>query len=112
MVFLGVEPRIVGVVLAEGLCDLGGITSAEGLRDGEAGRAPLLIMPWHSPCNLGQARKASVRAAEQPQDYSLCRLGCLLRDSLGLPAGRQITPVSQVTSLSPRSAQVPFELPY
>jgi hypothetical protein len=42
MVFLGVEPRSVRVVLASGLCDLGGITSAEGLRDGEAGRAPFL----------------------------------------------------------------------
>jgi hypothetical protein len=40
MVFLGVEPRSVGVALAEDLCDLGGITSAEGLRDGEVGRAP------------------------------------------------------------------------
>jgi hypothetical protein len=29
----------------------GGITSAEGLRDGEEGRAPFLIMPWHSPDN-------------------------------------------------------------
>jgi hypothetical protein len=29
MVFLGVEPRSVGVVLAEGLCDLGGTTSAK-----------------------------------------------------------------------------------
>jgi hypothetical protein len=48
MVFLGVEPRSVGVVLAEGLCDLGGITSAEGLHDGEA---PFLIMPWHSLYN-------------------------------------------------------------
>jgi hypothetical protein len=51
MVFLGVEPRSVRVVLAEGICDLGAITSAEGLRDGEAGRAPFLIMPWHSPYN-------------------------------------------------------------
>jgi hypothetical protein len=41
----------------------------------------------------------------------LRRLGCLLRDSLGWPAGHQITPVSQVTSVSPRSAQVPSELP-
>jgi hypothetical protein len=49
MVFLGVGPRSVGVVLAEGLCDLGGITSGQGLRDGEAGLAPFLIMPWHSP---------------------------------------------------------------
>jgi hypothetical protein len=40
-----------GVALAEGLCDLGGITSAEGLRDGDAGRAHFLIMPWHSPYN-------------------------------------------------------------
>jgi hypothetical protein len=63
MVFLGVEPRSVRVVLAEGLCDLGGITSAEGLRDGEAGRAPFLIMAWHSPYNLGKARKTPVRAA-------------------------------------------------
>jgi hypothetical protein len=45
MVFLGVEPRSVGVVLAEGLCDFGGITSAEGLRDGEAGRAPFQLYP-------------------------------------------------------------------
>jgi hypothetical protein len=44
MSFLGVEPRNVGVVLAEGLCDLGGITSAEGLRDGEAGRAPFFSL--------------------------------------------------------------------
>jgi hypothetical protein len=51
MIFLGVEPRSVRVVLAEGLCDLGGITSAEVLRDWEAGRAPFLIMPWHSPYN-------------------------------------------------------------
>jgi hypothetical protein len=65
MVFLGVEPRSVGVALAEGLCDLGG----------------------------------GIRAAEQPKDCSLRRLGCLLRDCLGLPAGRQITPVSQVTSV-------------
>jgi hypothetical protein len=48
---MGVEPRSVSVALAEGLCHLGGITSAEGLRDGEAGRAPFLIMPWHSPYN-------------------------------------------------------------
>jgi hypothetical protein len=44
MVFLGVEHGSVRVVLAEGLCDLGGITLAEGLRDGEAGRAPFFIM--------------------------------------------------------------------
>jgi hypothetical protein len=56
MVYLGVEPRSVRVVLAEGLCDLAGITSAEGLRNGEAGRAPFLIMPWHSPYNWGAAR--------------------------------------------------------
>jgi hypothetical protein len=46
MVFLGVEPRSVGVVLAQGLCDLvgEGITSAEGFRDGEAGRAPFFSL--------------------------------------------------------------------
>jgi hypothetical protein len=51
MVFLGVETRSVPVVLAEGLCDLGGITSAEGLRDAEAGRAPFLTLTWHSQYN-------------------------------------------------------------
>jgi hypothetical protein len=52
MVFLGVQPRSVGVVLAEGLCDLrGGKSSAEGLSDGKAGRAPFLIKPWQSPNN-------------------------------------------------------------
>jgi hypothetical protein len=48
-----------------------------------------------------QLRKTSVRAAEQPQDYSLRRLGCLLRDSLGWPAVRQFTSVSRETSVSP-----------
>jgi hypothetical protein len=52
MVFLGVEPRSVGVALAEGLCDLGGgITSADGLRDGQAGRAPFQLFPGNSPYN-------------------------------------------------------------
>jgi hypothetical protein len=71
-----------------------------------------LIMPWHSPYKWVKARKASVRAAEKPGDCSLRRLGCLLRDCLGWPAGRQITPVTQVISVSPRSAQVPSMLPY
>jgi hypothetical protein len=44
IVFLEVEPRKFGVFLAEGLCNLGGISSTEGLRDGETGRAPFLIM--------------------------------------------------------------------
>jgi hypothetical protein len=53
MVLLGVETKGVGVVFAVGHYDLGGggITSAEGLRDWEASRAPFLIMPWHSPYN-------------------------------------------------------------
>jgi hypothetical protein len=45
MVFLGVEPRNVGVAFAEGLWDLVGITSAEGLRDGEADSAPFQLCP-------------------------------------------------------------------
>jgi hypothetical protein len=77
MVFLGVQIRSVRVVLAEGLCELGRITSAEGLRDGEAGRATYLIMPWHSLYNWGKARETSVRTAEQPGDCSLRRIGCL-----------------------------------
>jgi hypothetical protein len=64
MVFLGVEPRSVGVVLAEGHCNLGGITSAEGLCDGEAGRAPFshyalafALQLRKSMENLSQGRK-------------------------------------------------------
>jgi hypothetical protein len=79
MIYLGVEPRSVGVAFAEGLCDLGG---------------------------------GGIRADELPGDCSLRPLGCLLRDCLSWPAGRQITPVSQVTSVGPRSAQVPSKLPY
>jgi hypothetical protein len=45
MAFLGVEPRSHAIALAEGLCDFGGITSAEGLRDGEAGHAPFQLCP-------------------------------------------------------------------
>jgi hypothetical protein len=33
------NPGVLGVVLAE------------GIREGEGGRAPFLIMPWHSPYN-------------------------------------------------------------
>jgi hypothetical protein len=59
---------------------------------------------------LTKARKTSVRAAVRPQDYSLRRLGCLLRDSFGWPGGRQLTSVTRVTSVSPLSAQMPSEL--
>jgi hypothetical protein len=45
MIFLGVEPRNVGVASAEGLCDLEAITWAEGLRDGETGSAPFQLCP-------------------------------------------------------------------
>jgi hypothetical protein len=45
MVFLGVEPRSVGVALAEGLCDLGGggggNTYAEALRNWGGGLCPV-----------------------------------------------------------------------
>jgi hypothetical protein len=90
MVFLGAEPRSVGVALAEGLCDLGGggITSAERLRDGEAGRATFQLCP--GIC-LTTEEKHGKPQSEQPQDCSLRRLGCLLRDSLGWPAGRRFT---------------------
>jgi hypothetical protein len=43
-----------------------------------------------------QLRKSTenLRAAEQPQDYSLRQLGCLLRDSLGWAAARQFNSVT------------------
>jgi hypothetical protein len=75
------------------------------------GPCPFSIMSWHSPYNWGKAWKISVRAVERPQDYSSRRLGCLLRDSLGWPAGRRFTSVTRLTSVSPRPAQVPPELP-
>jgi hypothetical protein len=52
-----------------------------------------------------------VRAADQPQDYLLRGLPCLLRESLGWLAGHRFTYVTPVTSVSPRSAQVPPQLP-
>jgi hypothetical protein len=51
--------------LADGLCDLGEITSAEGLHDWGRRALPLfLIIPWHLLYNLGKTLKTSVRAAE------------------------------------------------
>jgi hypothetical protein len=43
MVFLGVEPRSVGVALAEGLCDLGG-----GDQGSRAARVLLVAPTWLS----------------------------------------------------------------
>jgi hypothetical protein len=57
---------------------------------------PLLNYALAFEIQISKQLKTSVRAAEQPGDCSLRRLGCLLRDCLGWPAGRQITPVSQV----------------
>jgi hypothetical protein len=97
--FLGVESTSAGV------------TSAEGLRQREAGRAPFQLRSgilFTTDENHGKPQSGQ----EQPQDHSLRRLACLLREYLDWPTGQQIAPVTQVTSVSPRSAQVPPQLPY
>jgi hypothetical protein len=46
---LGFECRIIGIVLADGLCDLGGGGSLQlkATMIEEGGPCPFLIIPWH-----------------------------------------------------------------
>jgi hypothetical protein len=74
MVFLGVEPKSVGVALAE------------GLRDGEAGRAPFQLCPG---IRLTTQEKHGKPQSGQPQDCSLRRLGALSTHRLDRPAALQ-----------------------
>jgi hypothetical protein len=91
--YLEVETRSVGFALAIGLCDLGdAITSAEGLHDRGRWAVPLWIIMWNMLYNWWRARKTSIELAGK-LDYTLHRLGCVLRDCLGLPAENQFTSV-------------------
>jgi hypothetical protein len=65
---LGVEPRSVGIALADGLCDLGGIILVEGLNDWVRQAVPLLnhtlifaLQLRKSTDNLNQALLCVVR---------------------------------------------------
>jgi hypothetical protein len=94
MDFLGDEHRSVWVVLAEGLCDFGGITSAEGHRDGEAGHAPFsyaqafALQLRKSTENLSQGRRAARGLLVAPTWLSfegLPRLACWTSDHPSFP---------------------------
>jgi hypothetical protein len=111
MVFLRVEPRSVDVALAEGLSVLGGTTSVECLRDGEAGRTPFELCPDIRPTTEEKHGKPQSGQPSSHRSTRCGRLGSLLWDSLGWPAGRRFTSVTRVTSVSPRSAQVPPDMP-
>jgi hypothetical protein len=93
MVFLGVEHKSVRVVLAEGLCELGGITSAEGLRDGGGWTCPFshyalafALQVRKSTENLSQGSRAA-RGQLVAQTWlsfeGLHRLSCWTSDHKG-----------------------------
>jgi hypothetical protein len=75
MDFLGIEHRSIGVVLAEGPCDLRLITSAEGLRDGEADSAPFELYP--GIC-LATEEKHGRRQTVYPSSHSTARCAHLV----------------------------------
>jgi hypothetical protein len=91
----GVEPRIVGNTLADGLCNGGGYHS--GWKPpwlGKAGHAPFVytlvfaLQLRKSTENLGQCSRVV-------GDCLLCGLGHLFRDSLSCPAEHQFISVTR-----------------
>jgi hypothetical protein len=95
MVFLVVGPGSVRVVLAEGLCDWGGTLRLKASVTGRRAVPLFSLCPAFalqlrkSTENLSQGSRAARGLLVAPTWLSL-------RDCLGWPAGRQITPVSQV----------------
>jgi hypothetical protein len=85
--FLGVGFRSVGIVLAEDHCDFGdgggGITLVEGLHEWGMRAVPLLNYTLAFALHLRKSMKNLSRGSRVFRNYSLRRLGCLLRDSLG-----------------------------
>jgi hypothetical protein len=62
---LGVEPRKVGIALAEGLCYWGwGSFWLKFSMIWVGGLFTFWTIPWNLPFNWGKARKTSVRVAE------------------------------------------------
>jgi hypothetical protein len=84
------------VALAEGLCKLGGITSAEGLHDGEAGHAPFQLSPGirltteekHGKPQSGQpSSHRTTRCANLAVFEGLPRLACWTSVHPSYPGG-------------------------
>jgi hypothetical protein len=76
---LGVEPRSVGIALADGLCDLGGeITLAEGLHDWGRRAVSLLNYTLEFALQLRKSTEKLSQGSRVVGDYSLRRLGRLL----------------------------------
>jgi hypothetical protein len=111
MVFLGVEHGSVRFDLAECLCDLEGSLR---MKASVMGRRAVPLISLCPGIRLTTKEKRGKPESRQPNSPGLfvAPNWQYLWDCIGWPAGRQITPVSQVTSVSPRSAQVPSELPY
>jgi hypothetical protein len=76
---LGLEPRIIGIALADGLCDLGGeITSAECLHDWGRRAVPLFDYTLAFALQLRKSTENLSQGSRVVGDYSLRRLGRLL----------------------------------
>jgi hypothetical protein len=77
---LGVEPRSVGITLADGLCNLGGggVTSAKGIHDWGRRAVPLLNYTLVSALQLRKSTENLSQGSRVDGDYSLRRLGRLL----------------------------------
>jgi hypothetical protein len=87
---LGVEPRNVGIALADSLCELGSRPPWLG----KAGRAPFELYPDFAL----QVRKSTEYISQISRvlaKYTLPRLGRHFRDNLGWPAEHQSTLVSR-----------------
>jgi hypothetical protein len=98
-VCLEVEPRSVGIALADGLCDLegGGIILAEGLHEWGWRVVPLLNYTLAFALQLRKSTENLSQGSREVGDYSLRRLGRLFffRNSLGWPAEHQSASVTR-----------------
>jgi hypothetical protein len=86
--FLEVKPRIVGIALADVLCDLedGGVTLAEGFHDWGRQAVSLFNITLAFALKLRKIRQKLSQGSRIVDDYSLCRLRRQFRDSIGWPA--------------------------
>jgi hypothetical protein len=93
--FLGVEPRSVGIALANDLCDFGRKSlwlKASRIAGGEL--CPFWIRPWHLPYKWGKAQK-TCQGSWNSWRLLVAPTSCLFRDSLGWPAEHQSTSITR-----------------
>jgi hypothetical protein len=73
MVFLGVEPRSVGVVLAEGLCDLGGGGGSLRLKATVMGWRAVPLFSLYPGIRLTTEEKHGKPQSGQPRSHRTAR---------------------------------------